>query len=466
MYAWSRSVMEECRIRNKPIVYKTEQTGLWGEAVRQRRAVITNDYAAPNPAKKGLPDGHPGIVRHMNVPVIDGDHIVLVAGVANKPVDYFPADVRELTLLMQSLWLVIKRRRTEEALLESEEKYRDLFENSVIGIFRTTLEGTFSAINTTFARISGYESATEMMEAIGDIRTQLYVHPEDRDHFVHALKTDGFIKDFAAEYYHRDGHAVWILINARSVSDSKGTVRYYEGTIEDITARKKAEEALLREKTFSDAVLESIPGLLYLYDSEGRLVRWNKAHESITGYSPEELAGMHLIDWYRGDDDAIATITDGVGRAMRDGQATAEAKLQTKSGKQIPFFFTAKRLEIEGKTYFTGVGIDMTDRQREQDELRAACEQITASEEELRGQLEELSDNQAALKASEEKFRDLVETSPDIIWEMDGQGVLRYISPQSLAGWGTPRRKLPAGTSSRLSPTMHWHLSGRSLSPA
>ncbi len=436
MYAWSKSAMKECSIREKPIVYKTEKTGLWGEAVRQRHPVITNNYAAPDPAKKGYPAGHPEIVRHMNVPIRDSDHIVLVAGVANKSSDYTDEDVQQLTLLMESLWLITKRRRTEQALLESEEKYRDLFENSVVGIFRTTLEGKFSAINTTFARISGYDSPQEMMEAIHDIRTQLYVNPEDRDRFVNGLKRDGHLKNFEAKYRHRDGHPVWILINATAVRVPEGTIRYYEGTIEDITDQKRVADALLQEKTFSDAVLDSIPGLLYLYDNEGRLVRWNKRHETVSGYTAEELAGMHLSDWFTGDEGAIQAITEGVGRALREGEANAEASLLTKSGKRIPFFFTAKRLEIDGKTYFTGVGIDITEQRRAQDELRAAYEQITASEEQLRGQFEELADNQTAIRASEAKFRDLIEASPDMIWEMDTRGVFTYMSPQSSARIG------------------------------
>ena len=78
--------------------------------------MITNPL---NPRKKGYPAGHPHISRHMNVPVMDGDHIVIVAGVANKPSDYTDNDVRELSLLMQGLWEVLKRRRTEEALRTS-----------------------------------------------------------------------------------------------------------------------------------------------------------------------------------------------------------------------------------------------------------------------------------------------------------------------------------------------------------
>lgn len=87
----------------KPIVYQIEKTGLWGEAVRRRRPVITNDYAAPDPAKKGYPEGHPHIIRHMNVPAFEDGHIVLVAGVANKTSDYSENDVSELLLLKISI---------------------------------------------------------------------------------------------------------------------------------------------------------------------------------------------------------------------------------------------------------------------------------------------------------------------------------------------------------------------------
>lgn len=109
-------------MREKPIFYPVEKTGLWGEAVRQRRPVVTNDYQAPNPAKKGYPEGHPRIVRHMNVPIMDGGHIVMVAGVANRSTDYTDQEVSALTLLMQGLWQVLKMRRAEVELRAANKK--------------------------------------------------------------------------------------------------------------------------------------------------------------------------------------------------------------------------------------------------------------------------------------------------------------------------------------------------------
>jgi PAS domain S-box-containing protein len=116
MHSWSKTAMAECAIIEKPIIYPVATTGLWGEAVRQRRPVITNDYAADNPLKKTYPKGHVLVKRHMNIPVFAGSRIVLVAGVGNKTEEYDQDNVRQLTLLMEGMWRLIERKRAEEAL--------------------------------------------------------------------------------------------------------------------------------------------------------------------------------------------------------------------------------------------------------------------------------------------------------------------------------------------------------------
>jgi PAS domain S-box-containing protein len=124
MYAWSKSAMEECGIAERPIQYPIDETGLWGEAVRQRSPVITNDYHAESSLKKGMPSGHVPLTRHMNVPIFEGDRIVIVAGVGNKPSDYDDADVRQLTLLMGGMWRIIQRKRAQAALRQINKERR------------------------------------------------------------------------------------------------------------------------------------------------------------------------------------------------------------------------------------------------------------------------------------------------------------------------------------------------------
>jgi PAS domain S-box-containing protein len=126
VHSWSGAAMAVCTVPGQPEIYQIEHTGLWGEAVRQRKPIITNDYAAPNPYIKGTPQGHVQIRRHMNIPVFDGSRIVAVAGVANKEEDYVETDVRQLQLLMQSMWRHIQRKRAQEALEESESRLRFL----------------------------------------------------------------------------------------------------------------------------------------------------------------------------------------------------------------------------------------------------------------------------------------------------------------------------------------------------
>ncbi len=126
LHAWSGNVMESCRIENSPRAYRVAEPGLWGEALRQRRPIITNDYAAANPCKKGLPGGNVPLTRHMNVPLIDNGRIVLLVGVGNKAGGYDESDVRHLTLLMDGMWRVLQRKWAEQSLRRSETSYRRL----------------------------------------------------------------------------------------------------------------------------------------------------------------------------------------------------------------------------------------------------------------------------------------------------------------------------------------------------
>lgn len=116
LHSWSHEVMQECAILNPETVYELDKTGLWGEAVRQRKAIVINDFAAPNPHRKGYPEGHAHLERYFTIPVFSEGRIVAVVGVANKPTDYTENDVTQLTLMMDSIWKIAERRRTEELL--------------------------------------------------------------------------------------------------------------------------------------------------------------------------------------------------------------------------------------------------------------------------------------------------------------------------------------------------------------
>jgi len=145
-------------------------------------------------------------------------------------------------------------KRKEEQLLEAEEKYRSIFENAIEGIFQSTGEGAYINANPALAQIYGYASPDEVMCSVTNVGRQLYVDPQRRAAFVAAMNEKGAVTDFESEIRRKDGSRIWISERARAVRDQDGKLLYYEGTVEDVTARREAGAAITQAR---DAALES-----------------------------------------------------------------------------------------------------------------------------------------------------------------------------------------------------------------
>ncbi len=243
---WSKEVMKECTVVGAPNVYDLDKTGIWGEAVRQARPIVVNDFQAPHPLKRGYPEGHAHLHKYMTVPVFNNGRIVAVAGVANKEADYDEADVRQLTLLMDSVWRITEQKKSELACHQAEEKYRNIVENAQEGIFQSTREGRFLTANQAMAAILDYESPEDLMKSVTDLDVQIYTDPEDRRELLLAAEMEGQVAGFETQYLRKDGSPIWVSINKRAVRDEKGRLLFYEGFVEDITSRKISMEQIRR----------------------------------------------------------------------------------------------------------------------------------------------------------------------------------------------------------------------------
>ena len=137
-----------------------------------------------------------------------------------------------------------ERRRAEEERRRAEEKYRSIFENAVEGIFQTTVEGRFVTANPALARMFGYDTPGELLENVSSIGDELYVDPHRREEFDRSIRRDGFVSGFEVQMYRRDGGMMWASISASDLRDADGALVGYEGTMENITRRKQAEQAL------------------------------------------------------------------------------------------------------------------------------------------------------------------------------------------------------------------------------
>ena len=136
---------------------------------------------------------------------------------------------------------ITERKAADKALQETEEKYRSIFEHSNDGIFQNTPEGRFLSANPALARMLGFDSPEELIRERGDIERQGYADPVMRAKFKQALEENGFITGFEYEVYRKDGARIWVAENSRIVRDAEGRALYYEGSVQDITERKRAE---------------------------------------------------------------------------------------------------------------------------------------------------------------------------------------------------------------------------------
>lgn len=144
-----------------------------------------------------------------------------------------------------------------------------------------------------------------------------------------------------------------------------------EGSVwvfDDVTARRKEEDALRREQQFSRSMLDSLPGIFYLYSyPENRLVLWNKRHESLLGFTAEEMANRHILEWHVPEEKEA--VLSAIEEVMRVGQSSIEGSLVAKDGHLVYFDLTGVKFEDEHRSYFMGIGVDITARKQAESEL-------------------------------------------------------------------------------------------------
>ena len=167
------------------------------------------------------------------------------AGIYNSPIAELPylefkPFGKTLAQMGETIRLQVKK------ISEAEAKYRGIFENALEGIFQVTPEGNYLNVNPAFAKIHGHASPAEFLASVAGVEHPRYVNPKDRQKFMRDIEANGVVEGFEAEMYRSDGSAIWGSINAHAVRGQEGWTLYYEGSLEDITTRKRAEEKLRR----------------------------------------------------------------------------------------------------------------------------------------------------------------------------------------------------------------------------
>jgi diguanylate cyclase (GGDEF)-like protein/PAS domain S-box-containing protein len=204
------------------------------------------------------------------------------------------ADAAIMAHAAQLAGIAIERRLAEQALRSSEAKFRGLFESIAEGVYQSGRDGRLLSVNPAFAAILGYGSAEELY-ALPSVAL-LYWNPADRAEFMRRVESEGEIRNAEFCMRTRDGQQVVILENARAVRDSGDRITGYEGTIANITERKRAEQAIFAEKERAQVTLQSIGDAVISTDAEGRIEYINPVAEHLTAWSLAEARGRPIVE--------------------------------------------------------------------------------------------------------------------------------------------------------------------------
>jgi PAS domain S-box-containing protein len=275
-------------------------------------------------------------------------------------------DRNEIIALLGITRDITQRRKTEEALKKERDLISAVLDTVAAMVLVLDKTGKIVRFNRTCEEVSGYTAQEVLGKQVWD-----FLIPPEQVESVKGVFQNLVAGMFPSKYENywvaKNGQRRLIALSNTALLSPDGSVEFVIPTGIDITERRRADEALLQEKSFSDAIIDNLPGTFYICEEDGRLIRWNNNEIELTGYSVEELSAMNVFELFREDREIVK-------QALRDvftaGKAIFEARLMTKSGVPIPFFQTGFRMTMNGKRYLVGVGIDVSERKRLEDQLR------------------------------------------------------------------------------------------------
>lgn len=363
LHAWSKNVMEQCSVPDPPKVYKVAATGLWGEAVRQRKPVITNDYES-SPYRNGLPSGHVPISRHLNIPVFGTDgHIVAIAGVGNKQNEYEDADVRIMQLIMDGMWSVILRKRHKEILESRAAHYRALFDGNAMSLLLIdAVDGSIVDANASACEFYGWTRGQLRTKQIFEINTlseeeilavMERAARQNKRHFdfQHRLAS-GEVRDVEV-------FSAPIMLNGRKL--------LYSSVVDVTQIRDKERKLHLLFQASEDLIcFASLDTAVFS--------RISPSFTRLLGYSETELTSRPFFDFIAPED--VAPTRDVIEKKLMAGEGVLdfEIRIICKDGSCRWVSWVANPIQERGLVI--AVGRDMTMRRLAEAKVRESEERL------------------------------------------------------------------------------------------
>jgi len=431
---WSEEVMDACHVEKLETVYHLEKTGIWGEAVRQRRPIVINNYQQKNPLKKGYPKGHVPLNNFLTIPVFKNQEIVGVVGLANKATDYVERDILNITLLMESVWTVTETKKAEQALAQSNARYDKLVQRIPVGIYtmrrKNTGETRFEYCSEKFCQMLGLTVAEVLADTEAVDRA---IFPDDRKSLRTAKKGAASRgQSFRWEGRSQIGGAIrWIRFESEPTPLKNGDC-LWNGVLLNISEQKQAEEELKRTST-----------RLTLATRAGRVGIWDwdiLSNQMLFDDLMLELYDLPEKNYWVPEQiwkqvihpDDLEQLIAALEQAIREKQEyNFEFRVVWQDGSihTIRALATVQYDEGGNAVRMIGTNWDIS-------EEKEAHARIIETNRRLQDEIIERRYIEEALRASEEKFKAIIETSPDGIAISSMDGVVEFATEKSYSMWG------------------------------
>lgn len=368
LHSWSNTAMASCAVLEKKTSYELDKTGLWGEAVRQRKPLIVNDYSAPHPLKRGQPEGHVALKNFLTIPIFHNEAIVAVVGVGNKKDDFTLSDVHQLELFSKGVWELVLRKQFEQRLAESSHIFRSLVDTSLDATLLVSKDGTIHYANNAACDLFGM--TREELQSAGrkgiidpnDIRITKLL--QEREQFG---KTKGEVR-----FHRKDGslfeaEVSSAIIPGISAGDRASVV------IRDVSERKWYEQKLKKALAFNSTILEhATVGIAAYSATDGHCVLANKTLADFLGGTVDDLLSQNFreLDTWK--------TTGRLEQAERVMTARTTVKADNKFissfGKEVYLESTFAAIETEDNSYLIRVEKDISERKHLEKEINDQLE--------------------------------------------------------------------------------------------
>ena len=341
-----------------------------GWVARQREPLILSGEVSDDRFRPLWP--HPEIRSSISVPMQVANKLVGTINInaLDRRRPFTLGQMKALTILSSTAAAALESASLYAQVLKAEEKYRSIFDNAVEGIFQSTPEGRFITVNPAMARILAYDLPEELIQTVTDVSRQLYVNPEDRLKSQEIEVCNGVLQDFVFEARRKDGEKIWLSLNRRTMRDENGVELFREGTVQDVTERKRAEAALRESEERYRDLVENAHDIIYSHDLEGNYTSMNKAGEEITGYTLEEALKLKMSDTVAPE--CLPKVQQMMKRKLAGERVTAyDIEIIAKDGRRVPVEVNTKYVYQNGVAAgVQGIARDVTERKQLEDQLR------------------------------------------------------------------------------------------------